>query len=121
MRAQLHSLSIECDPLGEYKAADPTYFGALLSATIGPEDGPGEEIFQATVCSPAWLADHVLGKTDKGFVFLRHYLVVARWDADRVEMLVSDLCSRASGRTWSEVAGKLSRYLAWEYEDYMPA
>jgi len=120
VRAQLRSLSLEFDSLGEFRPTDPTHFGALLDATIGPAGGPGEEIFQATVCSPSWLADNVLAGPNKGFVFLRHHLVVERWDAAHVENLVIDLCDRVSGPTWSDVASKLSRYMAWEFEDYAP-
>lgn len=120
MHAQLRSLSVKVGPLSEFTPADPTYFGALLDATIGPAGGLGEEIFQATVCSPRWLADNVLAGPNKGFAFVRHHLVIDHWDAAHVEKLIVDLCGRVSGPTWSDVANKLSRYLAWEFEDYAP-
>jgi hypothetical protein len=35
-----------------------------------------------------------------------------------VRRALEDRCARAEGATWDEVAGVLSRYGEWEFEDY---
>lgn len=117
MHAQVRSLSIEGEPIDQFCPPDPRQFGVQLAAMIGPNGGPGGEIFYLTVCTPAWLAENSLGEPNKGFAFVRHHLVVDRWSARQVEGAIDDLCRRASGPAWSDVAAVLGRYLAWEFED----
>lgn len=123
MHAVLRSLdspALDPDTLDSYVPPIADDFGVLVSALIGPDDGEGEEIFYVTVCSPTWLARAAMAENAKGFEFVRHRLVVERWDPQLFHRAVSDLCSHASGSDWSEVANKLSRYLHWEFEDYTP-
>ncbi len=96
-------------------------FGILVLAEIGPsDDDRGGDGFYVTVCSAKWLARTSLEENPKGFEFVRHRLVIDHWDADLIHRAIRDLCVRTSGASWSEVATKLSRYLAWEFEDYTP-
>lgn len=74
-----------------------------------------------TVCTAKWLERAELDENAKDFEFVRHRLLVGRWDPDLVRRAVEDLCARTSGRDWREVATRLSRYLAWEFDDYDPA
>lgn len=90
-----------------------TEWEAMSVATVAC--APSAERFQFTVCSPGWLAEQSL---PKGFAFLRHTLVVERWDAGLVERAISDLCRRTEGETWDEVAVQRSRFGWWEFEDY---
>jgi hypothetical protein len=109
VRADLVHLVAEAPPEGDD-------FGVVVTAYIGPAGGEGAELFELTVCTSGWLAENVA--TPKGFAFLRHHLVVDRWDEALVERAVRDLCLRNEGDTWNEVATKLSRYAYWEFEDY---
>jgi hypothetical protein len=122
MQAVLRSLEspdLAPDSLDSYQPPIPDDFGILLMAMIGPKDGPGEEAFYVTVCSAKWLAWATMTENAKGFEFVRHRLAVNRWDPALFRRAVSDLCLHTSGHDWSEVASKLSRYLAWEFEDYV--
>lgn len=85
-------------------------FGVNVTALLRPAGGEGEESFQLTVCTPGWVAENVA--MPKGFAFLRHHLIVERWDEDLVQRAIQDLCLRNEGSNWSEVATKLSRYAA---------
>lgn len=96
----------------------PDDFGVLLEAQIGPSGGHGEEAFYVTVCSPKWLAEATMSGNGKGYEFVQHRLVVRRWDPALVRRALADLCTHTSGGDWHEVATKLSRYLAWEFDDY---
>ena len=123
MRAVLRSLEspdLAPDSLTNYEPPLPDDFGVLLLALVGPDDGSGEEAFYITVCSPQWLARATMDENAKGFEFVRHRLVVNRWDPDLFRRAVADLCSHTSGLDWPEVANKLSRFMAWEFEDYTP-
>jgi hypothetical protein len=44
------------DPEPTTLPADPTSFSFLARLIAEPTDGPGEESFDLTVCSPEWLA-----------------------------------------------------------------
>lgn len=121
MHAVLRSLdspALAPETLDTFEPPIPDDFGVLLTASIGPDNGPGDEVFYVTVCSPKWLAWATMTENVKGFEFVRHRLVVDRWDPDLFRRAIRDLCLHTSGADWTEVANKLSRYLAWEFEDY---
>ncbi len=109
MRAEVAHLVFEAPD-------DPEHFAAEVTAYIGPAGGRGAELFEFHVCTPRWLAEQA--SMPKGFAFLRHHLLVGRWDAGLVERAIRDLCLRTEGEDWQEVATKLSRYGYWEFEDY---
>lgn len=109
MRAELVALLTEAPP----EAAD---FGVNVTVLLRPAGGEGEESFQLTVCTPAWLAENVA--MPKGFAFVRDHPVVERWDEQLVRRAIQDVCLRNEGSDWHDVATKLSRYAYWEFEDY---
>jgi hypothetical protein len=118
MRAELRSLDTADAEGGELRAFRPEdgeHFTLAVTASIGPKNGRGEELFQFTVCSPSWLAAERL---PKGFAFQRHTLLLDRWDPELVERAIGDLCRRTEGENWHEIAVKLARYGHWEFEDY---
>jgi hypothetical protein len=93
-------------------------FALSVGASIGPDDGPGIELFYFEVCSPRWIE---VNASEKGFEFMHSYLVLNRWSSDLVQRAIGDLCRRTEGADWREVAVKLSRYGSWEFEDYREA
>jgi hypothetical protein len=54
MRAALKNLTLEPDPSA--LSGDPAGFALLARMIVGPADGPGEESFDITICTPEWLA-----------------------------------------------------------------
>lgn len=94
-------------------------FDVLVCCVLGPDDGPGEELFYVRVCSPAAIA-RLLFADEGGSRFLRHMLAMGVWDPAEIRRRVEDLCRQTSGENWHEVATTLSRFLAWEFEDYRP-
>jgi hypothetical protein len=83
----------------------------------GPSDGPGEEYFQLTVCTPAALAELLAGEP---VLVGRHWLFVAEFDAAAVERFLRRAVAEIEGQTWNEVAAKIGRLGLWEFEDYRP-
>lgn len=114
MRAALKSLDLEPDPAS--LPGDPAEFSLRARMIVGPSDGPGEESFDITVCTPEWLAQ----AAGEGFYDPRHHVIVnlgafdknalRQWLAKRVESVQAD--------TWTEIGERLARLGYWEFEDY---
>lgn len=116
VRAELRNLdSVEApDGLASFRPGDPDNFAIPIAAVVGPPDTPDGDLFYFTACSAQWLADN---PPEKGFAFMHSYVLLSQWDYDLLRRAIADLCRRAEGDDWSEVATKLSRYGAWEFED----
>ena len=113
VRAQLRSLfSPDADPLHQFAPDGP--FGILVMAMIGPADGPGEESFDFMLCTPDWFSSNLKDDITNG----RHHLFVRQFDYSRLRSFVEAYCAGCSGKSWKEVAEKLSRLGKWEFEDY---
>jgi hypothetical protein len=115
MRATLKSLSLDPEPAT--LPEDPAEFSLRARMIVGPADGPGEESFDITVCTPEWLSQTC---REAGFYDARHHVVVNldafekgafhRWLAARVESI--------QGVSWHEVGERIGRIGYWEFEDY---
>jgi hypothetical protein len=103
--------------LERYAPEEPECFGLLVQAMIGPENLVGEESFDFVVCSPQWLATHMPAD---GYLFGRHYLLLARYDYATMRRAIQKVCDQAQGPTWDVVGALISRYGRWEFEDYSP-
>jgi len=101
--------------LESYRPEDGQSFNISITAFIGPADGPGEEMFQFTVCTAEWMHAN---PPPKGFQFMRSTILLSRWDYSTLERALTDLCAHTSADDWPTLAMRLSRYGHWEYEDY---
>lgn len=115
----LHSPDLGSQDLDTYRPPDADDFSVWVQAEVGPSDGPGSEIFGISVCSTKGLARDAASNGSKGFWFVRHRLVIDRWDTALIRRAIEDQCRRCSGATWREAAEKLGRYMFWEFEDYV--
>jgi hypothetical protein len=93
---------------------EPQHCAILVQAHIGPENLDGEETFDFLVCTPSYLTEEL---SNHPYIFGRHRLIVTSFSLNTVQSAIAALCSRTWGRDWNEVAHKLARYGAWEYED----
>ncbi|MBW9210511.1 immunity 8 family protein [Mumia sp. zg.B21] len=117
MRAAVRSLlSFDVDELHAW-APDSDAWALGLRVVAGPDDGPGEESFDVTVCSVAWLTEQV--RRD-GVVDGRHHLIVEWFDWRSLRAYIERRVHQCEGATWREVAEKLARFGYWEFEDYQP-
>ncbi|MCU8085410.1 immunity 8 family protein [Shewanella sp. SM23] len=115
MRAQLKEFySLDFD-LNSYWPDESDNFGFWVRAMIGPEGEEGAESFDMQICTPEWLKSK---HSDNEVVFGSHMLIVFEYDLDRIKNKVSSYCNSCSGKTWQEIAEKLSRIGYWEFEDY---
>lgn len=108
--------SPDVEDLENWRPPEPDEFCILVQMLIGPAEGEGEESFDFTVCTPRWLTSKV---TDRP-MFLRHHLLVSRYDFSEIRAALGRLVTSCSGRDWNELASKLARYGQWEFEDYNP-
>jgi hypothetical protein len=118
VRGKLKGLDTAAIPSGDihdFRPADPTNFSIPVTASVGPANSEGAELFQLTIRSPGYVEPETAGK---GFAFERGTLILDSWDPGLAERAISDMCRRTEGYFWHEVAQKLTRYLVWEFEDY---
>jgi hypothetical protein len=90
-----------------------------MQAEIGPVDVEGGDTFSFEVCTPSGLARRfdAAGRPFWG----RGKLIVRAFDPDSVEAALDQYVRSISGNDWGEVAGKLNRFMHWEFEDYQPS
>jgi hypothetical protein len=119
LRGSLYNPDSPEEDLKNFRPADGKFFGFEVAAFVGPADEAlGEDLFHLYVCTARWLEEH---PPPKGFEFLRHHLLLTKWDYNVLVRAISDLCRHAEGQDWNEIATKLSRFGRWEYEDYRPS
>jgi len=118
MRAKVLSIGSSDFDVATYRPQDPSDDGFPLRIYVGPSDGPGNESFDLTVCTPLWLARRVrdVGRPLVG----RHYLIVEAMDIEAVLTFLRKQVESVEAPTWSEVAAKVGRLGRWEFEDYRP-
>lgn len=93
---------------------DPTSFCILVQALIGVAGEDGADTFNFLVCTPNRLAERI---PPGGALSGRMYIIVERYDFQRIHAAIQGFCDRAVARDWQRAATILSRYGRWEYED----
>lgn len=117
MRPAIRALmSLDFDELDRWAPEGEVWaFGLRILA--GPDVGPGEESFDVTVCSLAWVAE----RTRRDGVFNgRHHVIVEGYNWSDLRAYVERQVQQCEGATWRDVAEKLARFGYWEFEDYQP-
>lgn len=117
MRADLKRMySIELPvSLEAHCPADPEKFGLSIRLEVGLVGSSATDLFDLFVCTPYWIQEQL---AQEGPVWGRHILLIPRYDYDLVLQAVTRRMDACQGKDWAEVANKLSRFMAWEFEDY---
>ena len=118
MRAELKSLHSPDIDLESFVPIDPSCFGFLLQAMIGPEGQDGAESFDIQICTPKWLLDRHDRNLCPSVVFGMHKMIVFSYDLRQIHGAIQHYCNRCVGEDWQFIVGKLARIGAWEFEDY---
>jgi len=113
MRAELKSVSADEVDVSSYAPEEPGCFFIVLLLRIGTEDSNSADNFEISVCTPQWLEKNVWEPR-----WGRHLLIVREFDYQKIVSVIVDSISRCDGESWMEIAGKLSRLYAWEFEGY---
>jgi hypothetical protein len=118
MRATLRSLAFDPDP--STLPADASAFRVNARLTVGPADGPGDETFDVTVCSPEWLAQAT--RKTGGIYDARHHVIVTveSFDERAIHAWFATRVQDVEGNDWNEVGSLLGQLGFWEFEGYTP-
>ncbi|HEX6445441.1 MAG TPA: Imm8 family immunity protein [Streptosporangiales bacterium] len=111
---EVHSIgSVDVsDPLATWQPSDRAFY-LDLDVFMGPAGTEVEERFTLYVCSPAWLEKSI---EDNGPLDGRHMFIANEFDYPRIRAWIDSVVKDSTGADWDEVAAKLGRYFAWEFE-----
>jgi Immunity protein 8 len=118
MKPTLKGLSSIDLPDGTSLPEDPGDCWVVVTASIGLAEDEGSDDFTLYVCTPRRL-DRVVA--DESQLWGQHLLIVERFDWSVVRTAVEKMCDEITDETWDAIASRLSRYAAWEFEDYREA
>ena len=93
---------------------DEPAFVLALDLEIGEAGVDGSDLFHLYVTSPAWF-DEILAAGE--VVDGRHRLITKTFDLAAVRAWLDQILAWSEGKDWDECATRLSRHLAWEFED----
>ncbi|WP_392566214.1 immunity 8 family protein [Utexia brackfieldae] len=114
MQAELKQIDSFDVDINNY-CPDEDSFRILVTLFIGPKESNSINYFDLTICSTQYL-DKQIYKPE----ILRHMLVVRKFNLDEIKNEINACIEKCNSNTWEETAQKLSRYFAWEFEDYQP-
>lgn len=101
--------------LNEHRPADPENFGLSIRLEVGLVGSDAVDLFDLFVCTPHWIQEQF---AQEGSVWGRHILLIPKYDYDLILQAVTGRIDACQGKNWLEVANKLARFAAWEFEDY---
>jgi len=90
-------------------------FCFYLEISVGVKNEKGAEQFGITVCTPKWLLEN---KKDDEMVFGKNYLIVFKYNYQKIYGKIKSYIDELDGNSWEELALKVSRIGYWEFEDY---
>lgn len=108
----INSAAIDLDT---YFPEDPECFGLWIEFRAGFKDEESADDFRVLVCTPEWLRKEYGWKKS---MWGRHMLVVFNYDLDAIKMEINQCVENCTGDNWMIIAQKISRFFAWEFEDY---
>lgn len=118
IRAKLKDwISPDIPEVWNWRTQSPGDVRYYLEMTIGTEDRRGGDLFGLMIVSPQALVKFEAEPAIWG----RHHLIVTDYSWQVVIDHVNKVLDICKDDTWTEVAGKLSRYFHWEFEDYQEA
>jgi hypothetical protein len=104
-------LSFDCtdyDPIDSWIFPEPKSVDFWMNFTIGLDQSGGND-FQLHVLT----SDMVASNTS-----LSNAIVLDCYTWDTVLLKVNAILDQCSGENWEEISIKLSKHMAWEYENY---
>lgn len=118
MKAELKWLESPDVNLESFEPEQPDCFGFLLQAGIGPAGGSAVDTFDLRVCTPAWLVDRQRRGGSPPYLFGTNLMIVFAYDLGVIREALQWQCERITGASWDELAARLSRIAAWEFDRY---
>lgn len=101
-------------PLKSFCPDSKDCFGVWVSVQIGPDIEEKIFVYQILVCTPSWIAKEY---QSHGAVWGRHMLIVFEYDQKHIQGEIEKYVARCTGKSFWEIAQKIARVGAWEFED----
>lgn len=111
----LKGIDFGAEDINTFAPEMPHNFCTWLTMTIGPQDVEGGHLFQVGVCTAEWLAHQLVVKNP---YILRHMILVENFKFEEIKGAILEIIEKSERSNWDESLQILSRYFAWEYEDY---
>jgi len=131
--------SPDVDELETWQPKSPRDIYIWLQMNIGFRGEVGTDLFDLMIASPEALRSHagqfscIVNDRLDGFpdcekrnrnlvgrcLVARHHLIVMDYNWTELRTVIEAIVASCEAPTWEEAASKLSRYFAWEYEDYV--
>ncbi|MNR82230.1 hypothetical protein D3C72_129850 [compost metagenome] len=99
--------------LVNFLPSDIELFGLWIGFRVGIKDKEGADDFRVFVCTPEWLKN-----SEKKTIWGRHMLIVDRYDLNLIAAELNSQVANCVGEDWLTIAHNLSKFAAWEFEDY---
>jgi len=124
MNICLKSIDVGGDYLSDHKPDSLEFFSLWITVTVGLVGQDGGSLYQLHVCTPDWIKYALQYEADDASLWGRHMLIVEKFDADKIEILIEKKVEEIS-MTFPddepvELSKKVGRYAHWEFEDYVP-
>lgn len=103
--------------LNSYLPDDPENFGLWIEFSAGPTDSDGADDYRILVCTPDWIKREY---GTKKAIHGRHMLIVFKYDISEIKFAIHQCVEGCNGSDFGEIAPKIARFAAWEFEDYQP-
>lgn len=115
MKAILKSIWVDSADFDfdSYKPNELNKFSLWLQLKIGFDSVDESDNFQLHVCTPDWIKENI-----PNHQWGRHMLIIQLYNRECIKAEIEHLINLCSCSSWSETSQKLSRFFAWEYEDY---
>jgi hypothetical protein len=99
----------------EHWKPEAAEFGFRIVLFIGTEENSKCDAFDAYVCTPGFFASRM---TDDGIISGQYIFFMRSFDYRSFRMCVEEFLNRCEGKSWPEVAKKVSHMGAWEFDDF---
>lgn len=92
-------------------------FYSNVEIEIGPANSNTSDLFNTTVCNYVWLINNI---PQDGVFFLNKIIVSNNFDETFLTNIFSKKIASIYADDWGKLSKKLSNFLNWEYDDYIP-
>ncbi len=98
-----------------YCPEDVECFGLWITVMVGPDSEDGGHLYQVLVCTPDWIKQECLRV---GAMWGRHMLIISSYDKNQIRNEIERYVQGCTGKDFWDIAQKVARIGAWEFEDY---
>ena len=119
MKAKINWFEYRSTMANCFTPKDSTNFHELVTMQIGPEDSDGGDYFYLYIVTPQFLNSSFELEEKFEAEWGCYHLIVPYWNQKLIEEKIQIIVDKhGQGDDWVKVAGRLSKYFQWEFENY---